>query len=91
MAVGKAMAKAPQELIGRHPEPVTRTCGPDQQLPTHNHTAGPLLGNPLSSILNHFNSRNKTDRYKLYSDEVLLTFPVGQNDIGKLATRWFYQ
>ena len=54
-------------------------------------TDPPLLGNPLSSILNHFNSRNKTDRYKLHSDEVLLTFPVGQNDIGKLATRWFYQ
>lgn len=51
----------------------------------------PLLGNPLSSTLNHFSSRNKTDRYKLHSNEVLLTFPVGQNDTGKFATRWFYQ
>jgi len=42
MAVGKTMAKAPRELIGRHPEPVTRTCGPDQQLPTHNYTAGAI-------------------------------------------------
>lgn len=42
MPAGKSMAKAPQELIGRHPEPVTRTRGPDQQLPSHNHTAGAI-------------------------------------------------
>ncbi|CAN0038460.1 unnamed protein product, partial [Rangifer tarandus platyrhynchus] len=49
-------------------------------------TDSPLLGNPLSSTLNHFSSRNKTDRYKLHSNEVLLTLPVGQNDTGRFAT-----
>lgn len=42
MPVWKPMAEAPQEQIGRHPEPVIRICGPDQQLPTLNHTAGAI-------------------------------------------------
>ena len=50
-----------------------------------------LLGNLLSSTPNHFSSWNKTDRYKFHSNEVLSTFPMGQNDTGKLAMRWFYQ